>query len=78
MSELEDIKKRLSDLESKVGSSSKVENSPRAPRKPSAYNDFMKDYFLKNKDSNKSKSKSHKELFGEAAKAWIDFKEKKK
>ena len=76
MSELEDIKKRLSDLESKVGSSSKVENSPRAPRKPSAYNDFMKDYFLKNKDSNKSKS--HKELFGEAAKAWNDFKEKKK
>lgn len=56
------FEQRISDLESKAGK----EKKPKKPRKPSEYNVFLKDYFAKNKDS----SKKHKELFGEAAKAW--------
>jgi len=72
MSELADIRKRLSDLETKFGNV--TEKKPRAPREPSEYNIFMKEYFAKNKDP----KKSHKDLFGDAAKAWSEAKTKKK
>ena len=63
------LEERVTELESKSG----VPKKERKPRKPSEYNDFMKDYFAKNKDS----KKSHKELFGEAAKAWSSKKNTK-
>jgi hypothetical protein len=65
------LEQRVSDLESKT--SAVVPKKERKPRKPSEYNDFMKDYFSKNKDP----KKTHKELFGEAAKAWSSKKNTK-
>ena len=63
------LEKRIEELENKFG---KVKpQKDRKPRKPSEYNDFMKKFFEKNKDA----SKSHKELFSEAAKAWTAKKE---
>jgi hypothetical protein len=64
------LEERVSDLESKT---SGVPKKERKPRKPSEYNDFIKDYFSKNKDP----KKTHKELFGEAAKAWSSKKNTK-
>jgi hypothetical protein len=63
------LEQRVSDLESKTNG---VPQKERKPRKPSEYNEFMKDYFAKNKDP----KKTHKELFGEAAKAWSSKKSK--
>ena len=63
MSDYEKFNKRLTDLESKFGESSKA---PRKPRKPSEYNKFMGEYMAKNK----SDKKHHKELFAEAVAAW--------
>ena len=57
------LEKRLNDLEEKMKDKVKI---PRKPRKPSEYNDFMKDFFSKNKDS----KKTHRELFAEGAKQW--------
>jgi hypothetical protein len=59
---LKNLEKRISDLESKVVSS----KPPKPPRKPSEYNIFMKEYMEKNKND----KKTHKELFGDAVKAW--------
>jgi hypothetical protein len=70
MSETESIKlleKRVNELEAKMNVSAKP---PRPPRAPSAYNKFMGDYIAKNKDP----KKTHKELFGEAVKAWNESK----
>jgi len=63
------LEKRLTDLESKFGESSKA---PRKPRKPSEYNKFMGEYMAKNK----SDKKTHRELFLEATKAWGNEKKK--
>jgi hypothetical protein len=57
------LEKRITELESKLNEKPK---KPRAPRKPSEYNTFLADYLTKNK----SDKKPHKELFGEAVKAW--------
>ncbi len=61
------LEKRIAELESKFNEKPK---KPRAPRKPSEYNTFLADYLTKNK----SDKKPHKELFGEAVKAWNDKK----
>ena len=66
---MEALAKRVSDLESKMGSSSKKE---KVPRKKSEYNIFVQDFISKEKK--KGTTKSHKELFGEAAKAWTNSK----
>ena len=66
MSDYEKFNKRLTDLEDKLKSTSVKAESVKKPRKPSEYNIFMKDYFVKNKDP----KKTHRELFTEAAKAW--------
>ena len=70
MSDFKALEKRISDLEEKVssGSSGKVKKE-RKPRAPSAYTEFMKEYFAKEKKKGDS-TKPHKELFKEAAKAW--------
>ncbi len=61
------LEKRIADLETKMNEKPK---KPRPPRKPSEYNTFLADYLVKNK----SDKKTHKELFGEAVKAWNDKK----
>ena len=66
----EDLDKRIKLLESKLGSSK--DKPPKAPRKSSDYNIFVKDYIFKEK--NKGTTKSHRELFTDAAKAWSDKK----
>jgi hypothetical protein len=73
MSDLKELEKRLSDLEAKVAANDKLKKE-RKPRAPSAYNEFMKEYFAKEKKKNPEKT--HKELFAEAAKAWTDKKTK--
>jgi hypothetical protein len=60
--EIKNLEKRLTELESKLNSPKVV----RKPRKPSEYNDFVKNYISKNKDP----KKTHAEIFSEAAKAW--------
>ena len=69
-SAIKKLEERVADLESKNG----VPKKERKPRKPSEYNEFIKDYFSKNKDP----KKTHKELFGEAAKAWSSSKKNTK
>ena len=59
----DDLDKRISQIEKSLKTK---EKPPKAPRKPSAYNNFMKDYCSKHKDP----KKPHKELFEEAAKEW--------
>ena len=65
------LEQRVSDLECKTNAV--VPKKERKPRKPSEYNEFIKDYFAKNKDP----KKTHKELFGEAAKVWSSKKNTK-
>jgi hypothetical protein len=64
------LEKRINDLEAKMNVPQKPPKPPRAPRAPSAYNKFMGEYIAKNKDP----KKTHKELFGEAVKAWNEAK----
>ena len=66
---MEALAKRVSDLESKMGSAPKKQ---RAPREKSAYNIFMQDFISKEKK--KGTTKPHTELFAEAAKAWTNSK----
>jgi hypothetical protein len=74
MSDIKELEKRLSDLEAKVAAGGSKPKKERKPRAPSAYNEFMKEYFAKEKKKNPEKT--HKELFAEAAKAWTDKKTK--
>ena len=76
MSDYEKLNKRITDLEEKMTNkkNEKSEKPQKAPRKPSPYNDFIKNFFLKNKNSNKT----HRELFVDAAKAWSENKNKTK
>ena len=72
MTNEESIKKidqRVKDLE-KLLSSSRQTKKEKKPRKKSEYNIFVQKYISKNKDP----SKSHKELFSDAAKAWGESK----
>jgi hypothetical protein len=73
MTELEELEKRVKELESKMGTDSSFGKKKRPPREPSEYNKFMKKYFAANKDP----KKSHKDLFADAAKAWNVEKAKK-
>jgi predicted nuclease with TOPRIM domain len=61
MTTLEELSDRIKALENNVG-----KKKEKVPRKPSAYNEFVKKYFVDNKDS----KKPHKELFSDAAKEW--------
>jgi len=70
---LEDLDKRLKSLENKFGSGSTTPKPPKAPRKPSEYNSFMKDYIQEQKKKGNS-TKSHKELFSDGAKLWSEKK----
>jgi hypothetical protein len=63
MTEIEDLKKRISALECNFGKKPKADKKP---RKPSEYNNFVKKYFKDNKGTDKT----HKELFIDASKAW--------
>ena len=67
----EKLEARIEKLEASFGKS--LPQKDRKPRKPSEYNQFIKKFFEKNKDA----SKSHKELFSEAAKAWSLKKQEK-
>ena len=66
MSDYEKFNKRLTELEDKFAQKTSKPVKEKKPRKPSEYNIFMKNYFVKNKDP----KKTHRELFTEAAKAW--------
>ena len=68
---MEALEKRMDALETKFGKA-KTPVKPVKPRKPSEYNTFVKKYI----SDNKSPTKSHKELFAEAAKAWSSAKTK--
>ena len=72
-SELENLEKRVAELESKFGKG-KPPNDKK-PREPSEYNKFMSTFIETEKK--KDSSKTHKELFSEAAKAWTLQKDKK-
>ena len=72
-SELETLQKRVTELENKFGKSKPIKD--KKPREPSEYNKFMKSFFETEKK--RDPSKSHKELFSEAAKAWTLQKHKK-
>ena len=62
-SEFADLKKRLDNLESKMGATTvKVKRT----REKSEYNIFMGEYMKKNKDP----KKVHADLFKEAVQAW--------
>jgi hypothetical protein len=67
----ENLESRIEKLEANFGKSKPQKD--RKPRKPSEYNEFIKKFFEKNKDA----SKSHKELFSEAAKEWTLKKQEK-
>ena len=73
---METLEKRIQALESgfgKAGKTDKVDKTDKTdkkPRKPSDYNKFMSKYIA----DNKSPSKTHPELFSEAAKAWTTSK----
>jgi len=72
MTNEESIKKidqRVKDLEKLLSSSGQTKKEKK-PRKKSEYNIFVQKYISKNKDP----SKSHKELFSDAAKAWGESK----
>jgi len=69
-SDIKALEKRIEALENK-----KTEKKEKVPRKESEYNKFMKNYILEEKK--KGSTKSHKDLFGEGAKAWGAQKEKK-
>ena len=69
---LKNLEKRLATLEEKMNSKSVKEKKP---RKPSAYNKFVEEYINKEKKK-KDNTRSHTELFSEAAKAWTAQKEK--
>ncbi len=68
MTDLGKLEKRIADLEAQV-SSGKKPKAPKVPRKPSDYNKFMKKFFEDSK-KDKSSTKTHRELFTDAAKAW--------
>ena len=62
-SEFADLKKRIDNLESKMGAAPvKVKRT----REKSEYNIFMGDYMKKNKDP----KKAHADLFKESVQAW--------
>jgi FMN phosphatase YigB (HAD superfamily) len=71
--EIELLKERIEKLEKLENGSQKVVKDKK-PRKPSAYNDFMKKYISDEKK--KDASKTHQELFAAGAKAWGLQKEK--
>jgi hypothetical protein len=72
-SDLKEFEKRLQELEKKVNNgSSEKEKKEKKPRKPSEYNKFVQDYI--SSERKKSSTKSHRELFAEAAKAWTSKK----
>jgi hypothetical protein len=62
MTDLSELDKRLTELESKVNNPPK----PKRTRPKSEYNIFMAKYLEENKNS----KKSHKEKFIEGAEAW--------
>ena len=66
--EFKKLEKRVSELEEKL-------RKPKKERKQSEYNTFVKDYIDEQKKKNTTKT--HKELFKEAAGAWSLNKEKK-
>ena len=66
---LTELEKRVKDLE-KRGNEFGTTKKDKKPREKSKYNIFVQDFFKKNKGS----SKTHKELFSEAAKAWSETK----
>ena len=70
MSDISALAKRVADLESKLNSSEPKKERP--PRKKSEYNTFVQDFIAKEKK--KGTTKPHKELFGDAAKAWTSSK----
>jgi hypothetical protein len=65
--ELKNLEARIKALETK----SKCE-VVKKPRQKSKYNEFVQDYIANEK--RKETTKSHKELFGDAAKAWTSLK----
>jgi hypothetical protein len=67
---MEALAKRVSDLESKMGSTQ--QKKEKVPREKSKYNIFVQDFIAKEKK--KGTDKPHKELFSEAAKAWTSSK----
>jgi hypothetical protein len=70
-SDLKDLEKRLAELEKKVNTPS--EKKEKKTRKPSEYNKFVQDYI--SSERKKNSTKSHRELFAEAAKAWTSKKD---
>ena len=65
--EIKKLNQRIKNLEDKLLDKT-VSTKPH--RKKSDYNIFVQEYIAKNKDP----KKSHKELFGESAKAWSNLK----
>ena len=63
---IEDIHSRLEKLETEFGK--KKPEKERKPREKSAYNIFVQEYISEQKKKNTTKS--HKELFADAAKEW--------
>jgi len=71
---MENLEKRISELEKQIKGGSSVGKKEKVPRKPSEYNKFVKNFI--DTEKKKNKDKSHKELFAEAAKAWSSEKKK--
>ena len=66
------LEERVSALENKVKDIKKVDKPDKKPRPSSKYNTFVKDYIEKQKKD--GSTKSHKDLFADAAKAWSSSK----
>jgi len=75
--DIEKLNSKVTELEKRINEMGKVKSvKERKPREKSEYNIFVQKFIETEKK--KDNSKTHKELFSEAAKAWSAKKSEKK